>query len=49
MTLRAVKPGQVEITRQIQDVQVDPVLKRVARQPHRSGTQHCEAVAKASS
>ena len=48
MTLRAVKPGEIEITWQLQSVELNPILERIAREPHRAGAQRCETVAKTS-
>ena len=46
MTLLAVEGGEVEVAGQLQGIEFDSVLERVARKPHRSRAQHREAVTK---
>ena len=46
VALRPVKGREVELSGQCQDVKINSVLERIARQPHRSRAQHDEAMPK---
>jgi hypothetical protein len=47
MALPSIEPGQVELARQMQHVQLDPILERLAGQPPRPCVEQDETVAKA--
>ncbi|MGH6903164.1 MAG: hypothetical protein ACREIR_10540 [Geminicoccaceae bacterium] len=47
MALLPIEPGQVELARQIQHVQLDPILERLARQPQRLCVKQDETVSEA--
>ena len=49
MALRPVEGCEVEVGRQRQGIQLDPVLERFARQPQRPRAQHHEAMSKSAS